>query len=69
MKHEEELKNKIKILEQENQIKIQEVESDGKKKIQDLEEALLRITDDKVYFQGYFISNKCTKVMNSGLYK
>ena len=57
------------MLEQENQIKIQEVETDDKKKIQDVEGALLRITDDKVYFQAYFISNKCTKVTNSGLYK
>ena len=53
MKHEEELKNKIKMLEQEKQIKIQEVEGEDKKKIHELEEALRKITDDKVYFQGY----------------
>ena len=65
-------KNKIKMLEQEKQIKIQEVESDDKKKIQDLEEALLRITDDKVYSQVYFFSKlmyKRTKVTKSYLYK
>ena len=53
MKREEELKNKIKMLEQEKQIKIQEVETDDKKKVQELEEALRKITDDKVYFHGY----------------
>ena len=41
------------MLEQEKQIKIQEVETDDKKKIHELEEALRKITDDKVQFQGF----------------
>ena len=72
MKHEEELKNKITMLEQEKKIKIQEVETEEKQKIKELEEALLRITDDKVYSQAYFFSKlmyKRTKVTKSYLYK
>ena len=49
MRQEEELKNIINILEKEKKIKIQEMESEDKKKIKELEEALLKITNDKVY--------------------
>ena len=50
MRHEKELKNKIKLLQQEKK-KIQEMKSEDKEKIHELEETLLKITDDKVYFQ------------------
>ena len=48
------------MLEQEKQRKLQEVESEDKERIRELEEALLKISDDKVYFQAYFLS----KLMN-----
>ena len=50
MKNEEELNNKIKILEIEKQVNQQTQESEDKKKIQELEGELAKIKDDKVCF-------------------
>ena len=50
IKQEEELKNKIKMLEIEKQVNQQTQESEDKKKILELEGALAKIKDDKVCF-------------------
>ena len=50
MKNEEELKNRIKMLEIEKEVNQQTQESEDKKKIQELEGELAKIKDDKVCF-------------------